>query len=112
MRLIAGWHTAWRTEPGKTMGLCPKPRQRDDPFEIPNAGTRYVRRWLEWRSQGQVASPSQSAAGRAGPHPHVRRQPPVIGGKKAISEASRIALSGRAWTRSIAARTTPSFSKA
>jgi hypothetical protein len=39
-------------------------------------------------------------------------QPPVIGGKNAISRAPAIAVSGLTWTWSIAARITLGFSKA
>ena len=40
------------------------------------------------------------------------RHPPVIGGKNATSAAPASGVSGLAWTRSTAARTTPSVSKA
>ena len=41
-----------------------------------------------------------------------QRQPPVIGGKNAISRAPAIAVSGFTWVRSIAARITFAFSNA
>src|ERR1700754_1263863 len=43
---------------------------------------------------------------------HLKAQPPVIGGKKAISRAPDIAASGLTWAWSIAARITLGFSKA
>ena len=43
---------------------------------------------------------------------HVKPQPPVIGGKNAISRAPAIAASGLTWAWSIAARITFGFSKA
>ncbi len=43
---------------------------------------------------------------------HLKAQPPVIGGKNAISRAPAIAASGLTWAWSIAARITFGFSKA
>ncbi len=47
-----------------------------------------------------------------GQQPLSRSQPPVIGGKKAISRAPEIAASDLTWVWSIAARITFGFSKA
>ena len=45
-------------------------------------------------------------------HGHGRAQPPVIGGKNAISRAPAIVASGLTWAWSIAARITFGFSNA
>ncbi len=67
------------------------------------------------RRGGSAGSPvgvPRPGTPRAGTECRPRAYPPVIGGKKAISAAPAIGASGLAWTRSIAARTTPGFSKA
>src|SRR4051812_43779666 len=82
-------------------------REGDDGPDIrsPDAQLRTFGGGVEWTRLDTNSDRARNLA-------HGAIQPPVMGGKKAISRAPAIAVSGFTCLRSIAARTTRGFSKA